>query len=89
MIEPKFRALMGNQSALVYLEPLKAAMALHAIDTEKRISHFLAQVAHESGGFTRITEIQPKVLQPHGRAGFAVTMASPMNSLKCCTESLN
>lgn len=56
MIEPKFRALMGNQSALVYLEPLKAAMALHAIDTENRISHFLAQVAHESGGFTRITE---------------------------------
>lgn len=56
MIEPKFRALMGNQSALVYLEPLKAAMFLHAIDTEERISHFLAQVAHESAGFTRISE---------------------------------
>lgn len=47
---------MGNQGALVYLEPLKAAMALHAIDTEERVSHFLAQVAHESAGFTRISE---------------------------------
>lgn len=47
---------MGSQSALVYLEPLKAAIALHAIDTEQRISHFLAQVAHESAGFTRISE---------------------------------
>lgn len=56
MIETKFRALMASEKALVYLDPLKAAMALHAIDTEERISHLLAQVAHESAGFTRITE---------------------------------
>lgn len=56
MIEAKFRALMGGREAIIYLEPLKAAMALHAIDTEQRVSHFLAQVSHESAGFTRITE---------------------------------
>lgn len=56
MIDRKFRALMASNKALIYLETLKAAMALHAIDTEERISHFLAQVAHESAGFTRITE---------------------------------
>jgi putative chitinase len=54
--EAKFRALMGSESALVYLDPLKAAAALHGIDTEERVAHFLAQVAHESAGFTRITE---------------------------------
>jgi putative chitinase len=56
MIEQKFRALMGKTSALVYLEPLKAAMALNAIDNEKRVSHFLAQLAHESAGFTVVEE---------------------------------
>lgn len=56
MIDSKFKALAGGREAIIYLEPLKAAMALHAIDTEQRISHFLAQVAHESAGFTRITE---------------------------------
>lgn len=55
-IESKFRALMGNESALVYLDSLKAAMALHGIDTAERVAFFLAQVAHESAGFTRITE---------------------------------
>lgn len=47
---------MGNQGALIYLEPLKAAMALYGIDTDQRVSHFLAQVAHESEGFTRVQE---------------------------------
>lgn len=56
MIESKFRALMGNQGALVYLEPLKAAMAFYGIDTDQRVSHFLAQVAHESAGFTLVQE---------------------------------
>jgi putative chitinase len=56
MIEAKFRALMKNGTALVYLEPLKAAMALHSIDNEQRVSHFLAQLAHESAGFTVVEE---------------------------------
>lgn len=47
---------MGNQGALIYLEPLKAAMALYGIDTDQRVSHFLAQVAHESEGFTQVQE---------------------------------
>lgn len=47
---------MGNQGALIYLEPMIAAMALHGIDTDQRVSHFLAQVAHESAGFTLVQE---------------------------------
>lgn len=56
MIEAKFKALMTKPSALLYLEPLKAAMAIYAIDNERRVSHFLAQLAHESAGFVQLEE---------------------------------
>lgn len=36
--------------------PLRDAMELYEIDTPLRIVAFLAQVAHESAGFTRLTE---------------------------------
>lgn len=39
-----------------YLEPLNAAMTLHAIDTRARIAHFLAQVVHESSGLQHVVE---------------------------------
>jgi putative chitinase len=56
MIEQKFKALAKSAEAFRFLEPLKAAMALHGIDTPLRVSHFLAQLAHESAGFTIVVE---------------------------------
>ena len=35
---------------------LQAACARYAIDNARRLTHFLGQVYHESGGFTRLTE---------------------------------
>lgn len=34
-----------------YVEPLNRVTKAHSINTEKRVAAFLAQVAHESGGF--------------------------------------
>lgn len=39
-----------------YAAALNAAMSRFGIDTPKRAAHFLAQVVHESGEFTRVRE---------------------------------
>ncbi|TWI69068.1 putative chitinase [Pseudoduganella lurida] len=39
-----------------YVGPLNAAMSRYGIDTPQRAAHFLAQIAHESGDFTRFRE---------------------------------
>jgi putative chitinase len=39
-----------------WIEPLKAALAMYAIDTKVRIAAFLAQAVHESAHLTRIEE---------------------------------
>ena len=41
----------------VFVEPLNAAMAEFDIDTPPRQAHFLAQIAHESGGFRYVREL--------------------------------
>lgn len=49
-----FHAKADDAKALV--DPLNAAMKEFGIDTPKRQAMFLAQCAHESGNFSRITE---------------------------------
>ena len=55
------RAICRHTKASVlerYVEPLNAAMAEYAIDANPaREAHFLAQVAHESGGFNYVREL--------------------------------
>ena len=41
----------------LYVEPLNAAMQEFEIDTPEREAAFLAQVAHESGGFNYVREL--------------------------------
>ena len=41
----------------VFVEPLNAAMDEFEINTPQRQAHFLAQIAHESGGFNYVREI--------------------------------
>jgi len=43
-------------AAAVYVPALNAAMSRYCIDAPNRAAHFLAQVAHESGGFTQFRE---------------------------------
>lgn len=46
----------GRDACAQYLAPLNAAMRQRDINTVPRITAFLAQIAHESQDFTRITE---------------------------------
>lgn len=50
-VSNKGRELCGQ-----YVDPLKQYMPLYGIDTAKRIAAFIAQIAHESGDFTRVSE---------------------------------
>lgn len=46
----------GRAACLAYLAPLNKAMAERGITTPQRVAMFLAQIAHESQDFTRVSE---------------------------------
>lgn len=46
----------GRAACLAYLDHLNRLMPAYGIDTPARVAAFLAQVAHESADFTRVTE---------------------------------
>ncbi|MFJ3685587.1 glycoside hydrolase family 19 protein [Pseudomonas sp. NPDC090208] len=46
----------GRQACGQYLAPLNAAMQRYQINTRDRVTMFLAQIAHESADFTRVSE---------------------------------
>jgi putative chitinase len=54
MITEKHLRLLGVEES--WTEPLKAALALHGIDTKLRICHFMAQCLHESNNFKVLVE---------------------------------
>jgi putative chitinase len=56
MIQTLIAAGINATQARLYAEPLKAAMALHAIDTPARQSAFIAQAMLETMRFTRMEE---------------------------------
>lgn len=45
-----------SDRALLYAAALAAALPLGEIDTRLRLQHFMAQIAHESGGFRALAE---------------------------------
>lgn len=53
----QFKFLFPRADAGIWLEPLMAGMQRWGIDTPARQALFLAQIGHESGGLTRLTEV--------------------------------
>lgn len=58
----------GKRECLQYLDALNSFMPMYGINTPQREAAFLAQIAHESADFTRVTENLN-----YSRAGLAAT----------------
>lgn len=56
LTQSDLHALMPRADSAKWIEPLGAAMARFALATPARMAMFLAQVAHESAGLTRMEE---------------------------------
>lgn len=50
------QTVAGRAAVIPYLDPLNRLMSLYGIDNPIRAAAFLAQIAHESGDFTRVSE---------------------------------
>ncbi|UOF77685.1 chitinase A [Caudoviricetes sp.] len=56
IVETKHLEAVGVKDPAKWLEPIREACQKFQINTDKRVCAFLAQCAHESGGFTMLTE---------------------------------
>lgn len=56
MIEEQHLLAVGVKDPLLWLEPVRDTCRLFKIETKPQIAAFLAQTAHESAGYTRLTE---------------------------------
>jgi putative chitinase len=56
IVEIKHLQAVGVKEPEKWLEAIRGACEKFQINTEKRVAAFLAQCAHESGGFTMLTE---------------------------------
>ena len=56
IVEIKHLEAVGVKDPAKWLEPIREACQRFQINTDKRVCAFLAQCAHESGGFTMLTE---------------------------------
>lgn len=50
------KVIPNNKEITEWCQVLNEVLPLYAIDTRDRVSAFLAQCAHESGGFSRLSE---------------------------------
>jgi len=56
IVERKHLEAVGVKDPDKWIAAIRAACDRFQINTDKRVAAFLAQCAHESGGFTMLTE---------------------------------
>lgn len=83
MTQDQFKRAAGISDATArrWYNPLNAAMADFGIDTPKRQAAFIAQVGHESGGFTVTTENMNYSVE-----GLMITFPRTRISAESCRE---
>lgn len=81
MIDQLIKAGIHPTQAKLFAEPLKAAMALHAIDVPEEAAAFIAQAAFESNKFTRLEENLFYTTEKAARAAFGSRVVPKLGSI--------